>query len=37
MGFDLTISFALSIDEKTGMPYVNFINQGFLDKKTYEP
>jgi len=37
MGFDLTISFALSIDEKTGMPYVNFINQGFLDKKTYDP
>lgn len=37
MGFDLTISFALNIDEKTGMPYVHYLEQGFLDKKPYDP
>ena len=37
MGFDLSISFSLSIDEKTGMPYVHYMNNGFLDKKPYDP
>jgi hypothetical protein len=37
MGFDLTISFAINIDEKTGMPYVHYLNNGFLDKKPYDP
>jgi len=37
MGFDLFINLNLEIDEKTGLPYVHFINDGFLDKKPYDP
>jgi uncharacterized protein YdeI (YjbR/CyaY-like superfamily) len=37
MGFDLSIRLDLEIDEKTGMPYVYYDNNGFLDKRHYDP
>jgi hypothetical protein len=37
MGFDLTIRLDLEIDEKTGMPYVYYNNNGSLDKRPYDP
>jgi hypothetical protein len=27
----------MEIDEKTGLPFVYYINEGFLDKKPYDP
>ena len=37
MGFDLYIRIEMEIDEKTGLPLVYYINEGFLDKKPYNP
>jgi len=37
MGFDLTISISTGIDEITGVPFVYYNNNGFLDRKPYDP
>jgi hypothetical protein len=37
MGFDFGIRINLEIDERTGMPIVHYVNNGFLDKKIYDP
>jgi hypothetical protein len=37
MGFDLMMHIDLEIDGKTGMPFVYYLNNGFLDKKPYDP
>jgi hypothetical protein len=37
MGFDLTIRIDMELDEKTGLPFVYYVNEGFLDKKPYNP
>ena len=37
MGFDLMIMIDMEIDEKTGLPFVYYVNEGFLDKKPYDP
>jgi hypothetical protein len=37
MGFDLIIHMDMEIDVRTGLPFVYYVNQGFLDKKPYDP
>jgi len=37
MGFDLTVSINMGIDPNTGCAYVHYVNEGFLDKKPYDP